>query len=187
MSNVNVSQNMRFAGWCALASALVSAFGVVFLVIFFAGFYSDNAGLQVFGPMNDALIVVQYLLALPVVLALHRMIGLRSPMLNSAFMLLGLAGIGIVVVFQTLLVAGVMSFDEEVWFATAGMFIFGAWTLIMNEQLRRTAGLRNGRLIGILTLFYFGFPWWALVIGRRLLSGEGTPAEPGAVLSGEAV
>jgi hypothetical protein len=171
MVNANSSSFLRVAGLCAYAGAVISAFGIVFLLAFYVGFLTDNVGLQRFGTLNDICIIIQYLLALPVVVALHQILSPHFPRLSRAAAFIGLCGIIVVVFFQVLLVAGVMEFSEQVVFATLGLLIIGVWIVITSSRLRAIGVLRKGVLVGILGFFYLGYPVWVFVIGRRLLAG----------------
>jgi hypothetical protein len=166
------NQQFRIAAWCAYASAVISAFGVGFLVAFYVGLFTNNMGLHRLGTLNDICIIVQYVLALPVVAALHQINGTRSPRLSTAAMLIGICGIIVVVFFQVLLVTGVMDFNEQVGFVTAGLLLIGGWILIASYRLQANGELRKGMLVGILGFFYVGYPVWVFVIGRRLLAGK---------------
>lgn len=185
MNNNNFNQRLRIAGWCACASAVVSGFGVVFLAALYVGFFTGNAELLGFGTLNDLCIIIQYLLALPVLVAFHRIISPQSPRASTVATLMGLVGILIVVGFQVLLIAGVMTFSDQVVFASAGLLVIGGWILIISYRLQVTTNLRNGLLLGILGFLYVGYPVWAFVIGRRLLSGRWTAIEQNLSLSGE--
>ncbi len=172
MKDHRASQLFLIAGWSAYASAVVGALGVVFLAALYVGLFTSNMGLQKFGILNDICIIIQYLLALSVVVALHRIVAVHSPRLSTAAMLMGICGIIVVVVFQVLLVVGLMTFRNQVAFASAGLLVIGGWILIIGYQLQATGKLRKVLLVAILGFLYFGYPVWAIAVGRLLLSNK---------------
>src|SRR3990170_3920208 len=118
------------AGWSAYMGAVVSAFGIAFLVLLYVGFFTGAEGLLKFGPLNDICIIIQYVLALPIVVAFHSLLSPQSPRLSLFAMLVAQVGILGVVVFQSLLITGVMAFQEQVVYASTSMLIVGVWIVI---------------------------------------------------------
>jgi hypothetical protein len=173
------------AGWCAYLSGVVSIVGIVFLVIMYIGFFTNDLGLQRFGPLNDVCIIIQYLLALPVALALHQLLKSRAPNLSRTALLIGIAGMIGVMVLQGLLVAGVVTFEEQVGAVMVALLVVGAWLVITGYLGRSTGKLPRGLRMSILAAFYLGYPIWAFWLGRKLLSRRSTFAERSASLRGE--
>lgn len=122
-----------------------------------------------FGSLNDAGIVVQYLMALPLIVALH---DLRPRgRVSTASMLLGLTGVSAITVLQVLLLAHVLTFQQQGGPVSAALFIlFGGWLLITAYQGRRVPRLRYSVVMSVLGWTYFGYPIWAFWLGRRLRS-----------------
>ena len=161
---------LRAAGWSAFLGAVVSAFGIAFLVLLYVGFFTGAEGLLKFGPLNDICIIIQYLLALPIVVAFHRLLSPQSPRLSLFAMLVAQVGILGVVVFQSLLITGVMTFLEQVVYASTSMLIVGVWIAItgfLGRQLGRFNISLGPIILGAL---YVGYPLWAYRVGQRLLS-----------------
>ena len=157
---------IRVAGWFACASGVVSIFGVVF----FVGMLAVKGP---FGRLNDICVMIQYLLALPIPLALHRLLQARAPFLSKLAMLIGIVGMMAVVVLQLLLVVGVLSFSEQVGPVTfALVVVVGAWLVITGYLNRSTGKLPRSMLMSIVAVPYFGYPVWAFWLGRHLLSGR---------------
>ncbi len=176
---------MNLAGWCAIASGGVSVIGIVFLVTMFIGFFVDNVGLQRFGTLNDICIIIQYLLALPIPLALHQRMKTYAPNLSRSAMWIGIAGMIAVVVLQFLLVTGVLTFEEQVGPVIVALLVVGVWLLITAYVGRSTGKLPSGLLRSVLALFYLGYPVWAFWLGRHLLSGNLQCAEQRLSIRGE--
>ena len=177
MRNKQPDQLAFVAGWCAYASGVIAFFGIVFLVVMFIGFLTDNIRLQQFGTLNDICIIIQYLLALPIMLVLYQRLKVHAPVLSRAAVLTGIAGILAVVVLQWLLVSGVLTFEEQVGPATVALLVVGVWLVMIGYLGRSTGNTRHSLLISILAAFYVGYPIWAIWLGRLLLSGNLNVAE----------
>jgi len=157
---------IRLAGWLAYVSGAVSTIGVVF----FVGMLAVKGP---FGRLNDLCVMIQYLLALPIPLALHRLLQARAPFLSKLAMLIGILGMMAVVVLQFLLVVDVLSFSEQVGPVTFAMIVMvGAWLVITGYLGRSTGKLPRSMLMSIVAVPYFGYPVWAFWLGRHLLSGR---------------
>ena len=156
----------RVAGWFAYASGVVSVFGVVF----FVGMLAVKGP---FGRLNDIFVMIQYLMALPIPLTLHRLLRTRAPVLSKVALLSGMVGMMAVVVLQFLLIAGVLSFEEQVGPVMFAMIVMvGAWLVITGYLGRSTGKLPHSLLVSIVAVPYFGYPVWAFWLGRHLLSGR---------------
>ena len=160
----------RVAGWSAYVSSIVSAIGIAFLLLLYAGFFANVEPLLVFGPLNDVMVIVQYILALPVVVSLHRILRPRSPGLSLLAMVAALVGTGGVVMFQLLLLAGTMSFSEQVGYVSTFLLVLGAWIVITSLLGRRSGLLRLSVPAIILGALYLGYPLWAYRVGQQLLA-----------------
>jgi hypothetical protein len=185
MRNGRSDQLILIAGRCAYASGVVSLIGIVFLIMMFVGFSTNNLRLQQFGTLNDICIVIQYLLALPITLALHQLLNVHAPVLSRAARLIGIAGIIAVVVLQFLLVGGMITFEEQVGFVIVALIVVGVWLVITSYLGRSSGTLPPSLLISILRAFYIGYPIWAILLGRLLLSGKLTQAAQSLSLRGE--
>ncbi len=162
------------AGWSAYASGVVSIIGLAPFVTFFV-FAADIPGL------NDAAAIVQYLLALPITLALHWLLQTRAPVLSGFAMLIGILGILALAVVQLLVIAGVLS-----WATVGAPFLMiGIWLVITGYLGRSTGKLPHSLLMSILAATYFAYPIWAFWLGRLLLSGKLTVSGHSPSIRGE--
>ena len=156
------------ASKAAYGSAVVSAVGVLFLLLMYAGFLLPAKGLLVFGPLNDACVLLQYLLALPLVFAFHRLPVQVSPRLRIVALTIGLSGILGAVVLQALLLVGLLSFREQIAYASLSVLLVGVWILLTGLlALGSSLGGMTVRL-RILAALYFGYPFWAYRVGQQL-------------------
>ena len=154
----------RLAGWCAYASRVVGVFGIVFLVLL----YTLGTG-KGFGTLNDVSVIVQYMLALPIVLTLHQILRSNDLALSRTAMVLGLAGMLAAIILQLLLVTGVLSFGQQVGMVIAAFMVILAWFVIVERLGRSTEQTPNGVLLHVFAGLYFAYPVWAFSLGRRLL------------------
>ena len=150
----------RLAVWCAYTSGVGSIFGIVFLIAFF------TAG-GVFGPLNDIAVIVQYTLMLPIAIKVYKLVRPYGPVLSQIATLIGIAGMLAVIVLQTLLVAGVLPFNQQIVMVSAAFLVVLVWFLLTGYLGRNTDKLPKGIILHILAELYFGYPVWAFSLGRR--------------------
>ncbi len=128
-----------------------------------------------FGKLNDAAIVIQYALALPLVLALHGLLRSQSQRLSIAALLLGVIGIAAIAILQVLLIVRVLSFAQEVLPVCAALFlIFGGWLLITGHLARSLPNLPRSMVMCFVGWTYLGYPIWAFWLARRLVATSPT-------------
>ena len=98
----------------SLASSAVAAVALVLLVLMYLAFGlgATSAG-QTFGGINDALILVAYVLAVPGVLATAEMLRSRRPRLAVVGALVALGAIVAIAVLQWQLVSGALTFEQQ--------------------------------------------------------------------------
>ncbi len=161
---------IRAAGGFAIVGGIIGIFGVVFLILMFVLFASPNKELGLtFGMLNDICVALQYLLTIPIALALYRiLLPYNAPLIGVAT-ILGVVASVAVIVFQLLLIFGVMTFDKQVAWASISILTAGAWMVITGYVARATGRMPNSVLMGWLAAPYFGYPVWAFWLGRLLL------------------
>lgn len=162
---------IRAAGAFAIVSGIVSAIGVVLLITMFALFAASNTGLgATVGMLNDICVAVQYLLAIPVALALYRILLPHNPPLIRAATVIGIVMMIVVILLQLALVFGVLPFEKQVvWVSLAMIVGVGSWLVITGLVARSTGRLPGSVLMSAVAVPYVGYPVWAFWLGRRLL------------------
>ncbi len=126
-----------------------------------------------FGTLNDIAIVMQYLLALPIPIAIHQLIRARAQLLSTVAMLVGIVGILAVALLQLLLIVGILSFAHQFVPINLALFLgVGGWMLLVGYLGHTTHVVRHSIVLGILGWTYLGYPVWAFGMGRQLLSGS---------------
>jgi len=119
--------------------------------------------------LNDIALIVQYVLVLPIVLTLHQRLRPRRPVFSLISTLIGIAGMLAVIVLQILLVAGVLSFGQQVGMVVAAFMAILTWFVITGYLGRSTDVLPKSMLLHVMAGLYFAYPIWAFSLGRRLL------------------
>ena len=164
---------IRAAGACAIVTGLISAVGVVLLILMFVLFATPYQTLgQTFGTLNDICVALQYLLTIPIALALQRILIVQRPTLITIATVVGIAMMLVVVGLQLALVFGVLTFERQVvWVSLAMMVGVGSWLMITGWVAQATGQLPHSLLMSVVAVPYFGYPAWAFWLGRRLLGG----------------
>jgi hypothetical protein len=153
----------RLAGWCAYASGVAAIIGLVFLFAFFGGL-GDH-----FGPMNDVMVVIHYVLLLPIVAAVYQLVQPYGPRFARVATAVGLAGMLAVIVLQALLVAGVIPFEQQIGMVIVAFLVATVWFVAVTILGRSTGVLPTSIPLAVLAGLVFGYPVWAYLLGRRLL------------------
>ncbi len=153
----------RLAAWCAMASAIAAAFGIAFIIIFYAG-------IGVFGTLNDIAVIIQYSLMLPVALHIHDLLRNAGRPLSAFVVALGLGGILAVIVLQTLLVFDILPFRQQIVMVIPAFLIVTLWFVLIERAGREDDRLPKGTTGAIFAGLVFGYPFWAIELRRRLLS-----------------
>ena len=174
---------LRMGGRAAYANGVVSAVGLVFLIAMFASFAAGatSPGL-VFGWINDVSGVVAALLMLPLVVAVHVLLRPHAPILSRLATVIGLGANLAIMVLQSLLVLGALTFQEEVGPVLIAFLFLVVW-LVLTGYLGTSSGtLPHGLRMGLLAVTYVGYPIWAFWLGRRLRQQiRGPVASPAAL------
>lgn len=115
----------HLAGWSAWLSVVANLVGFVFLVLLFA------VG-EPFGALNDVASALGFLLAVPVAIALHRLLSPAAPTTSAIATSAGLAGMFSGAMLQTLLVFRVLDFNQTLPGVLLASFGIGLWLVIAN-------------------------------------------------------
>jgi hypothetical protein len=162
---------IHIAGIIAFIIGIISAVGVVLLIAMFVLFATPykELGLRV-GLLNDICVALQYLLAIPIALALHQVLRVYQPGLIRTATIIGIASMLVVVGLQLLLIFQVLPFEQQVvWVSLAMILGVGSWLVITGMVARSTGRMPNSVLMSALAVPYLGFPVWAFWLGQILL------------------
>ncbi len=164
---------IHFAGVVAFVIAAISAIGVVLLIAMFALFAAKQSELgNRAGMLNDICVALQYLLTIPIALALHRILSAYRPGLMRFATILGIGSMLIVFILQLLLIFKVLTFERQVlWVSLAMILGVGAWLVVTGLVARSTGKFPNSLWMSAIAVPYIGYPVWAFWIGMQLLGG----------------
>jgi hypothetical protein len=160
----------RTVGLVTITSGVVGAIGIVFLGGMFAAFAAGAQALgERLGWMNDVLGLFSCALIAPSVFAVRERVRPSHPRIADAGAVVALASISGVVVLQALLVAGRLTFEQQVGMVMLAYVGLGAWFVVTGWAGRRARVLRVGPWTGLAAALYVGFPVWAFRLGRQLI------------------
>ena len=162
---------IRAAGGFAVISGIISAIGVALLITMFVLFAtSHQAQGETIGMFNDICVALQYLLTIPIALALYRILFPYNPTLIHFATIFGIVMMLCVIVLQMLLVFRVLTFQQQgLWASLAILVGIGSWLIITGLVARSTSMLPNSVLMSSVAVPYFGYPVWAFWVGKHLL------------------
>jgi len=163
---------IRAVGGLAILSGLISAIGVVCLFTMFALFATSLTTLGLtFGMLNDICVAFQYLLTIPIALALDRILSPYNPGLIRVATVIGLAAMLAVIVLQLALILDVLTFEQQVpWVSLVMLGGVGSWLVMTGLVARSTGRMPHSLMMSAIAVPYLGYPVWAFWLGRRLLS-----------------
>ena len=118
------------------------------------------------GWINDVLTLVAYLLALPGVIATALLLRSRRPVLMVVGALVAVASIGVICAMQWQLVAGALTFEQQIGPVSVAFLTLGAWFVLTGYVGADRLGYGVG--IGPLAALYVGYPLLAYRLGRSL-------------------
>jgi hypothetical protein len=172
-----ISRTARFvsevhiAGVIAILTGIISAIGVVLLIAMFVLFATQRLELgKRVGLLNDICVALQYLVTIPIALALYRILSDYQPLLIRIATIIGIASMLIIFGLQLLLIFKVLTFEQQVfWVSLAIILGVGSWLMVTGLTARSTGRLPNSLLMSAIAVPYFGYPVWAFWIGLQLL------------------
>jgi len=167
---------LRLGGLAAYASAVVAPIGLVFLVAMYVSFaLGAKAPGLAFGWIDDVLAIVTGLLMLPTVLAVDVLLRGRAPQVSRLALIVGIGANVAIAMLQSLLVAGVLTFDQEIGPVLIAFLALVVWFVTTGFIGSSIGVLPHGLRMSVLAATYIGYPFWALWLGRHLLRRAGEP------------
>jgi hypothetical protein len=168
---------LRLGRRAAYATAVVTPIGLAFLVAMYVSFAvgAKSEGLA-FGWVNDVLAVVTGVLMVPIAIAVHVLLRERAPQGSWRALIVGLGANVAIVILQSLLVAGVLTFEQEIGPVLVAFLALVVWFVATGRIGRSTGLLPNGLRMSVLAATYIAFPFWAVWLARHLIRQAGEPA-----------
>lgn len=163
---------IHIAGWIAIVSGIISAVGIVFFIAMLILFATPNKELGLtFGMLNDTCDALQYLLTIPIALALYQILVAYNPTLIRIVTITGILSLLLTIGLQLLLIFKVLTFEQQLpWISLAMILGVGSWLVVTGLVARSTNRLPNSLLMSILAVPYIGYPVWAFWLGQLLLA-----------------
>ena len=160
----------------AMVSGTAGVIANVVMIVFFAlaqPLGAANPRFMWLGTANDAIIVVQFAAFIPVALALlDRLPPIRTVQLATAA---AVAAMGAAMTLQLLLIAGLLSFEVQVYPVTAAFAVVFGWVLSISRIGYRTGALPR-RVARIGLFLGLSLPVGLFVAGVGLLIPDGVAA-----------
>lgn len=126
----------RYAGWAAFLTGVMSIFGFVTIVLFFAleapQIGTPAEGAHIWGPLSDMAGPLTMIPLIVVMFALHWIERESAHIFSRVVALIGVGGALAANVLQVLLIAKFLSFEQEVGPVVVAMGIVGLWLLLAN-------------------------------------------------------
>jgi len=163
---------IRAAGGFAVVSGIISVFGIIFLITMFALFGRQRMELGgTFGLLNDVIVALQYLLTIPVAIALYQVLSPFNPSLMLISTIVGVVSMMVVIILQLALIFEILTFQQQgIWASLAILLGIGSWLMITGLVARSSDIFPYSVLMSSIAVPYFGFPVWAIWLGRILLN-----------------
>jgi hypothetical protein len=189
---MNEATFTQLSGWSAVINGLTSIASTITLMLMFAV-------APFFGPVNDAISVFWCLSFIPLAVLFFRLHQPVNAPLNLAIAVVGIGGMLVFAVAQTLLTLRVVTFEQSLGVVLSMGAVIGLWALV-NGFLARSGGTLPSLMIWLLIVYgasfmvtavgwytagqqnplvMFGFlvgavagPIWAIWLGRLLLMSE---------------
>ena len=160
-------RSIWLAKWCAYLSGIVSILGVIFLVVFYALYFTKNDGMG-FGELNDSAVVIQYIMMLPIAFVLHSLLRTGRNFVSTFSLFIGIIGMLAVIVLQIMLLARILPFAVQINFVSIAFIVVAFW-FVINRHLGRSGNIvPKSMFLTIMAGLYFGYPVWAFLFGRKL-------------------
>lgn len=159
----------RFATRALLASGILGGISLLFLIGMFVAFGlgAQSPGMAL-GWVNDMLGWITCLLALPSVLAIHRLLRPSAPVASLALAVVGTGGFSAIVVLQLLLVTRVLTFEQQIGPVSVAYLVLGVWLVGSGALGSRAGVIPHGARWGLFAALYVGYPFWAIRTARIL-------------------
>jgi len=171
--NIRFSSQQIFhiAGWSAYLSAAAMITSIALTTIVFSqgtvvpGTRTHNALIEVFD-------VAAALFLIPLPIALDRFYQTTAPTLSRLTMLIGVA-VGMAgTILSLLFVLEILWFVDVFAGFVYGLLAFSLWMLLEALLARQSGKPPGGFVMTLIGATIIGYPFWAVWLGRHLLSAE---------------
>jgi len=198
---MNNSLNSKTFGQFLLSIGITSILALIFLIIFFAGYFNDIESLYIFGSINDTLGSLEAVLSAVLATILIFSLSKRWIWLNLIGAILSWIG-AFIVTLDSLMAGDIISKNTASILGIKygfpplltmhdlhyGFGLIGVWLIILNLQAIQSKswpvhliglGFATGIFMAIGLIgspaalgFVFLYPIWCILLGRRILKNE---------------
>ena len=163
--------NARVTVILLYVTAAISVLALAALTLLYVSF-AVSLGDFPYGPTNDVLTLVHYAMLVPIVLTVHGLVRISDGARAKKALMVGMAGIALVVLLQLLLVIGVLPFEVQVLMVIPAFFLVLYWYFVAGTLGRKTGVLPTSRRLDVLAGLYVGYPFWALRVAKTLRASK---------------
>ena len=151
----------RFAGRSAIASGIAGMLAAVFLLIHFSFHHGEDAGQAVlFLKFREGLAVLQFLLLIPVAIALYHIVQKSTYRVERNTLAIGIGALVTAALFAVLAIPGILS--DILYLFPQG--VFGVWLIFISLRLKGQQskalirlGIAIGTALAIAGIFPIGY------------------------------
>jgi hypothetical protein len=141
----------RTSGWAAIASGIIGIFAVAFLIGYLILRSSNMGGSILMSKFHDVGVSIQFLLLIPVVVALQKMSQRQVSSVTQTSLTTGIVVLGFIVLSLLLILPKIVS--DILYMLPQG--VFGVWLIFISFRMK-----------GLLSK---GLSWFGMVVGLGLL------------------
>ena len=149
-NSISIGAQYRRVGWTAIASGAIGFIAFGFLVAFLIPHLIEHLRGGIFIRSHDVCVILQFLLMIPVVFGLYKLLYQRSPGMNQAILIIGVGSLSFTVLFLLLIFPKIL--NDTLYMFPQG--VFGVWLMVVSWRMQ-----------GILSR---GLRWFGMVVGFGL-------------------
>jgi hypothetical protein len=112
---------------------------------------------------------------LTVAVAVHLLVRSQRPTASRLALMVGIGANLAIVVLQSLLVVGTLTFQQEIGPVLVAFLFLAAWFVTTGYLGSSSRLLPNGIRMSLLAITYVAYPIWAFWLGRHLLNRVALP------------
>jgi hypothetical protein len=161
----------RIATICLYLTAAISVIALLALALLYISF-AVPLGSFPYGITNDLLTAVHYAMLVPITLFVHNRVKHVDEQRARTALWIALVGIVLIVMFQVMLLTGVLKFEIQILMVIPPFFFVLYWYVVVGTLGRRSSTFATSRTLDVLTGLYIGYPVWALRIAKSIQSSD---------------
>jgi len=149
-NSILIGSQYRYAGWAAIASGIIGYIAFGFLVAFLIPHLTEHLRGGILIRSHDMGVILQFLLLIPVVFGLHKLLCHRSPGMSQAMLITGIGALSFTILFLLFIFPEIL--NDTLYMLPQG--VFGVWLIAVSRRMRG--------------IFSRGLRWFGIVVGLGL-------------------